>query len=56
MGKRETSCRNRLANAGLMQMQARLACTAGRYAEGMALYDEITHALGPMPTRVGSKK
>lgn len=38
----------RVAKAGLMQMQARLACTAGRYAEGMALYDEIIGALGPM--------
>jgi hypothetical protein len=38
----------RVAKAGLMQMQARLACTAGRYAEGMALYDEIIGALEPM--------
>jgi hypothetical protein len=44
----------RLAKAGLTQMQARLACTAGRYAEGVALYDQIIDALGPMPTRVGS--
>src|ERR1700722_3047950 len=38
----------RLAKAGLMQMEARLACTAGRYAEGVALYDEIISALGRM--------
>jgi len=38
----------RLAKAGLMQMEARLACTAGRYVEGVALYDEIIRALGPM--------
>jgi len=36
----------RVAKAGLMQMEARLACTAGRYAEGVALYDEIIRALG----------
>jgi len=42
----------RLAKAGLMQMQARLACTGGRHAEGIALYDEIIRALGPMPTRI----
>src|SRR6476646_8301414 len=42
----------RVAKAGLMQMEARLACTAGRYAEGVALYDEIIRALGPMLTRV----
>lgn len=41
----------RVAKAGLMQMEARLACTAGRYADGLALYDEIIHALGPMLTR-----
>lgn len=38
----------RLAKAGLMQMEARLACTAGRHADGVALYDEIIGALGPM--------
>ena len=38
----------RLAKAGLMQMEARLACTAGRHTEGVALYDEIIRALGPM--------
>jgi hypothetical protein len=42
----------RVAKAGLMQMEARLACTAGRHAEGMALYDEIIRALGPVPSRV----
>jgi hypothetical protein len=38
----------RVAKAGLMQMEARMACTAGRHAEGMALYDEIIGALGPV--------
>ncbi len=38
----------RLAKAGLMQMEARLACTAGRHADGAALYDEIIRALGPL--------
>ena len=38
----------RLAKAGLMQMEARLACTAGRHADGVALYDEIIRALGPI--------
>jgi hypothetical protein len=41
----------RLSKAGLMQMEARLACTAGRHADGAALYDEIIRALGPMLTR-----
>jgi hypothetical protein len=38
----------RLAKAGLMKMEAQLACMDGRYAEGVALYDEIIRALGPM--------
>ena len=38
----------RLAKAGLMQMEARLTCTAGRHADGVALYDEIIRALGHM--------
>jgi hypothetical protein len=38
----------RLAKAGLMKMEAQLACTDGRHAEGVALYDEIIRALGPM--------
>ena len=37
----------RLAKAGLMKMEAQLACTDGRHAEGVALYDEIIRALGP---------
>jgi hypothetical protein len=37
-----------LAKAGLMQMEARLACTAGRHADGVAVYDEIIRTLGPM--------
>ena len=31
-----------------MKMDAQLACTDGRYAEAVALYDEIIRALGPM--------
>jgi hypothetical protein len=38
----------RVAKAGLMQMEARLACTGGRPAEGIALYDEIIRVLGPL--------
>ncbi len=38
----------RLAKAGLMKMEAQLACTDGRHAEGVALYDEIIRALGPI--------
>jgi hypothetical protein len=38
----------RLAKAGLMQMEARLACTGGRHADGVALYDEIIRTLGPI--------
>jgi hypothetical protein len=38
----------RLAKAGLTQMDARLACSAGRQAEGIALYDESIRSLGPM--------
>jgi hypothetical protein len=37
-----------LAKAGLMKMEAQLACTDGRHAEGVALYDEIIRALGPI--------
>jgi len=38
----------RLAKAGLMQMEARLACTEGHHADGVALYDEIIRTLGPI--------
>ena len=31
-----------------MKMEAQLACTDGRQAEGVALYDEIIRALGPI--------
>jgi hypothetical protein len=37
-----------LAKAGLMQMEARLACTGGRHAAGVALYDDIIRTLGPI--------
>jgi hypothetical protein len=37
-----------LAKAGLMQMQARRACSVGHVAEAVALYNEIINALGPM--------
>jgi hypothetical protein len=43
----------RLAKAGLTQMEARLACSAGRQAEGMALYDESIRSLGPMLSHSG---
>jgi hypothetical protein len=38
----------RLAEAGLMQMQARIACKEGRAEEGIAIYDEIIRSLGEM--------
>jgi hypothetical protein len=41
----------RLATAGLMQMQARLACSAGRVTEAITLYDQIISSLGPALTR-----
>jgi hypothetical protein len=43
----------RLARAGLDQMQARLACTAGRPEQGIAIYDGIIRSLGPMLSRRG---
>ena len=41
----------RLYKAGLAQMDARAACSKGRVAEGIALYDEIIGSLGPMLSR-----
>jgi hypothetical protein len=41
----------RLAKAGLTQMEARAACSAGRVTEGIALYDDIIRSLGPMLSR-----
>ena len=38
----------RLAKAGLTQMEARTACSEGRVTEGIAIYDEIKRSLGPM--------
>ncbi len=38
----------RLAKAGLDQMQTRLTCTAGRTEEAVAIYDGIISSLGPM--------
>jgi hypothetical protein len=37
---------SRIAEAGLMQMRARLACKDGRTDEGIAIYDEINRLLG----------
>ena len=37
---------SRIAEAGLMQMRARLACKDGRTEEGIAMYDEINRLLG----------
>jgi hypothetical protein len=47
-GAAEDVLPERLAKAGLMKMEAQLACTDGRHAEGVALYDEILHTLGPI--------
>jgi hypothetical protein len=41
----------RLAKAGLTQMEARAACSEGRVSEGIAIYDEIKRSLGPMLSR-----
>jgi hypothetical protein len=41
----------RLAKAGLTQMEARTACSEGRVMEGIAIYDEIKRSLGPMLSR-----
>jgi len=43
----------RLAKAGLDQMQARRTCTAGRTEEAVAIYDGIISSLGPMLSRQG---
>jgi hypothetical protein len=39
---------NRLAEAGFMQMEARIACKEGRAEDGIAIYDEIIRSLGEM--------
>jgi hypothetical protein len=41
----------RLAKAGFVQMEARLACSEGRVTEAVALYDGIIGSLGPMLSR-----
>jgi hypothetical protein len=41
----------RLAKAGLTQMEARAECSQGRVAEGITIYDEIKRSLGPMLSR-----
>jgi hypothetical protein len=43
----------RLAKAGLAQMEARAACSQGRVTEGIAIYDDIKRSLGPMLSRSG---
>jgi hypothetical protein len=37
-----------LAKAFLTQMDARVACSDDRMEDGMALYDDVFRALGPM--------
>ena len=41
----------RLAKAFLTQMDARIACSNDRMEDGIALYDDIIRALGPMLSR-----
>jgi hypothetical protein len=41
----------RLSKAGLAQMDARLACSAGRVGDAVALYDGIIASLGPILSR-----
>ena len=43
----------RLAKAGLDQMQARLACASGPPEQGIAIYNEIIRLLGPILSRRG---
>jgi hypothetical protein len=43
----------RLAKAGLDQMQARLACSAGQSEQAIAIYDQIIGSLGPKLSRRG---
>ena len=40
-----------LAKAALTQMDARVACSNGHTEDGMALYNDIFRALGPMLSR-----
>ena len=40
-----------LAKAFLTQMDARVACSNARMEDGIALYDDIIRALGPMLSR-----
>ena len=41
----------KLAKAGLTQMDARVACSNGHMGDGIALYNDILRALGPMLSR-----
>jgi hypothetical protein len=41
----------KLAKAGLTQMDARVACSNGHMEDGIALYNDILSALGPMLSR-----
>jgi hypothetical protein len=41
----------KLAKAALTQMDARVACFNGHTEDGMALYNDIFRALGPMLSR-----
>jgi hypothetical protein len=41
----------KLAKAGLTQMNARVACSNGHMEDGIALYNDILSALGPMLSR-----
>jgi hypothetical protein len=41
----------RLYKAGLAQMDARIACSKGRVAEAITLYDDIIQSLGPILSR-----
>ena len=40
-----------LAKAFLTQMDARVACSNGHMEDGIALYNDILRALGPMLSR-----
>lgn len=41
----------KLAKAALTQMDARVACSNGHMEDGIALYNDILRALGPMLSR-----
>ena len=50
-GEADDIAPEQLAKAALTQMEARFACSGGHMEEGMALYNDVFRALGPMLSR-----